>query len=233
MLRGPFCARPGRVAELSVKPAPQLSPELVRMQEWPLVSQVELRALPASVRSARLLTRSILHGWRLENLADTAQLLVSEIVTNAVRASTAAGQPSQVALLRFWLTSDSRSVLIRVWDGNNHAPVRKNLGPEAEAGRGIPLIETISAQWGWYATDGEGGKIVWAVCSELAHQLAGRRRSHGGGRKMAGQERQRRRFLQGEERAVVAAVGEAHDRRLAAGAPRQRAGEGPDPRVEA
>ena len=57
------------------------------MQEWPLRSHVELRALPASVRSARLHARNILHEWRMGGLADTAELLVSEMITNAVRAS--------------------------------------------------------------------------------------------------------------------------------------------------
>jgi hypothetical protein len=142
------------------------------MQEWPLFSQVELRALPASARSARLHTTSILRQWRLGGLADTAELLVSEIVTNAVRASTpvvrqrrGTGQAPRAQLLRLRLTSDSRSVLIQVWDSDHHGPVRKDAGPDAEAGRGLLLIEALSAQWGWYAPDGPGGKIVWAVCA--------------------------------------------------------------------
>jgi hypothetical protein len=142
------------------------------MQEWPLRSHVELRALPASARSARLHTKSILHRWRLGCLADTAELLVSEIITNAVRASTPiepqqreTGQAPRAQLLRFWLTSDSGSVLIQVWDSDHHHPVHKDVGPDAEAGRGLLLIETLSTQWGWYAPDGQGGKIVWAVCA--------------------------------------------------------------------
>jgi len=173
-LRGSSSARSSRVAKFSAEPAPALQPgqELVRMQEWPLLSHVELQALPASVRSARLHTKSILHGWRLGALADTAELLVSEIITNAVRASTPGvhqqretGQAPCAQLLRFWLTSDSRSVLIQVWDGDHHRPVRKDVGPDAEAGRGVLLIETLSTQWGWYRPDGQGGKIVWAVCA--------------------------------------------------------------------
>jgi anti-sigma regulatory factor (Ser/Thr protein kinase) len=142
------------------------------MQQWPLLSHVELRALPASARAARLHTTSILHRWRLEDLAETAELLVSEIVTNAVRASTRivhqqreTGQAPRAQPLRFWLTSDRHSVLIQVWDGDHHRPVLKDPGPDAEAGRGLLLIETLSAQWGWYAPDEQGGKIVWAVCA--------------------------------------------------------------------
>ena len=142
------------------------------MQQWPLLSHVELRALPASARSARLQTKSILDRWRLGGLAETAELLVSEIVTNAVRASTPivhqrreTGQAPRAQLLRLWLTSDERSVLIQVWDSDHHRPVRKDPGPDAEAGRGLVLIETLSTQWGWYTPDEQGGKIVWAVCA--------------------------------------------------------------------
>jgi hypothetical protein len=142
------------------------------MQQWPLLSHIELRALPASPRSARLVTKSVLHGWCLGGLAETAELLVSEIVTNAVRASTPSGhrQPetgraARPPLLRLWLTSDGRGVLIQVWDSDHHRPVLKRPGPDAEAGRGLLLIETLSTQWGWYALEELGGKIVWAVCA--------------------------------------------------------------------
>jgi hypothetical protein len=171
-LRGSAFARSTRVAEFSIEPALQPSKELVGMQEWPLLSHVELLARPASARSARLHTTNILHGWRLAGLADTAELLVSEIITNAVRASAPAvhqqretGQAADAQLLRFWLTSDRHSVLIQVWDSDHHRPVRKDAGPDAEGGRGLLLIETLSTQWGWYATNGPGGKIVWAVCA--------------------------------------------------------------------
>jgi len=173
-LRGSSSARSRRIAKFAAEPARQPGQELLRMQEWPLLSHVELRALPGSVRSARLHTTSILHRWGLGGLADTAELLVSEIITNAVRASTPivrqqreTEQAPGAQLLRFWLTSDQRSVLIQVWDSNHHGPVRKYVGSDAEAGRGLLLIETLSAQWGWYAPDGQGGKIVWAVCAYL------------------------------------------------------------------
>jgi anti-sigma regulatory factor (Ser/Thr protein kinase) len=142
------------------------------MQQWPQLCHVELRALPASARFARLHTKSILHRWGLGGLAETAELLVSEIVTNAVRASTPivhqqreTGQAPPAQLLRFWLTSDQHSVLIQVWDSDHHRPVLKHPGPDAEAGRGLLLIETLSTQWGWYTPDEQGGKIVWAVCA--------------------------------------------------------------------
>jgi hypothetical protein len=106
------------------------------------------------------------------------ELLVSETITNAVRASANIGnrpagtgqaeasQSPRAPWIRFWLTSDRHSVLIQVWDGNRHHPIPQNAGPDAEAGRGLLLVETLSAEWGCYEPGGQGGKIVWAVCAQ-------------------------------------------------------------------
>jgi len=142
------------------------------MQEWPLRSYLELRARPASVRSARLHARTILAEWHLAAFADTVELLVSEITTNAVRASASSvrrppgkGTAARALPVRFWLTSDRRNVLIQVWDGDHRQPLPQNPGPDAECGRGLLLVETLSTQWGCYTPDGQDGKIVWALCA--------------------------------------------------------------------
>jgi anti-sigma regulatory factor (Ser/Thr protein kinase) len=128
------------------------------------------------VRSARLQARKALREWCLEGFADTVELLVSEITTNAVRVSaTIADLPGTTGLarraprVRLWLTSNRESVLIRVWDGGCCQPVARQDGRlDSEAGRGLLLVETLSAQWGCYAPEGPaglGGKIVWALCT--------------------------------------------------------------------
>ena len=172
-LSGPPAASSRRVARRSAEPALQPHPELACTHEWPLRSYRELRALPASVRSARLHARRVLREWRLEAFAETVELLVSELTTNAVRASAMiagplrqAGQARRAARVRFWLTSDRHSVLIQVWDVDHHHPVRQDVGPDAEAGRGLLLIEALSTQWGFYVPDGRDGKIVWALCAQ-------------------------------------------------------------------
>jgi Histidine kinase-like ATPase domain len=144
------------------------------MQEWPLRSYLELRAVPTSARSARQHARNVLREWQLDDLADTVELLVSEIVTNAVRASAQmarqqqeSGQPPHVPWLRFWLISDRHNVLIQVWDDDHRHPVTRHAGHDAEAGRGLLLIEALSARWGCFAPDDQEGKIVWAVCARL------------------------------------------------------------------
>jgi histidine kinase-like protein len=171
-LYGLAAAYSSRVAGISSEPGLQADQELVRMQEWPLRSYLELPALPASVRPARLYAKNILYLWRTAALADTVELLVSEIITNAVRTSTRiahqqreTGQEPRALRMRFWLTSDGHSVLIQVWDSDHHRPIRQNVGPDAEAGRGLLLVETLSTRWGCYVPDGEAGKVIWAVCA--------------------------------------------------------------------
>jgi hypothetical protein len=139
-------------------------------RDWPLCSYLELPALPVSARSARLHARNILRAWDLEALFDTVELLVSELVTNAVRAAALiAPQPGEAGpvpsapQIRFWLTSNRASVVIQVWDGDRHHPVCQDEGLEAEAGRGLLLVETLSAQWGCCASDRQAGKVVWAL----------------------------------------------------------------------
>jgi hypothetical protein len=123
------------------------------------------------VCSARLHAKDILREWRLDTLADTVELLVSEIVTNAVRASASIalqrknGRPPPAPRVRFWLTSDRCSVLIQVWDGAAPHAVRQEAGLDDETGRGLFLVDALSAQWGCRWPDGQGGKIVWAVCA--------------------------------------------------------------------
>ncbi len=144
--------------------------ELARATEWPLWTYLELRALPVSARSARLHVRSILREWRIDALTDTVELLVSELITNAVRASSfIATQPEKsgpVPRIRFWLTSDRESVLIQVWDSDHRRPVQQDEELDAEAGRGLLLVDTLSARWGCCAPDGQAGKIVWALCAQ-------------------------------------------------------------------
>jgi Histidine kinase-like ATPase domain len=146
--------------------------ELMSTRKWPLRSYLEVRALPAAVRFARLHAKNVLHEWEMAALADTVELLVSEIITNAVHVSASrtrqqgeAGNAAGAQPIRFWLTSDRCRVMIQVWDGDHHQPIPQDAGLDAETGRGLLLVETLSAQWGCYAPDRQGGKIVWAMCA--------------------------------------------------------------------
>jgi anti-sigma regulatory factor (Ser/Thr protein kinase) len=141
--------------------------------DWPLRSYLELGILPGAVPCARLHARHVLWEWGISELVEQVELLVSELVTNAVRASQLTDDASSI---RIWLRSDKNLVLILVWDGNPRPPVRIDVTDDAESGRGLLLVEVISDFWNWYRPEGINGKIVWAQVSgkapdEMPHRL--------------------------------------------------------------
>jgi anti-sigma regulatory factor (Ser/Thr protein kinase) len=128
---------------------------------WPLQSFLELGALPSAVPCARLHTRQLLWEWGLHTaLGDSAELVVSEIVTNAIQIAQAEMDSAPV---RLWLLADRARLLILVWDASPLPPVRVSSSGDAETGRGLLLVETISARWGWHFLPDKGGKVVWAL----------------------------------------------------------------------
>jgi anti-sigma regulatory factor (Ser/Thr protein kinase) len=129
-------------------------------RDWPLGDFIELGALASSVPCARYHARQILWEWRLARLSDSVELVVDELVTNAVAASRVLDWPFPV---RMWLLSDRVNVLVLVWDANPEPPVRIDPANDAEGGRGLLLVEAISARWDWYAAPGTGGKLVHAL----------------------------------------------------------------------
>lgn len=111
--------------------------------------------------------------WGLRELADPTELVVSELVTNGIRASRglvgsrfggrwSAGRPP----VRLWLQSDYRTVLVQVWDGNNRMPARQEPDPESEVGRGLCLVEAVSEDWGAFHPPHASGKVVWALVAK-------------------------------------------------------------------
>jgi anti-sigma regulatory factor (Ser/Thr protein kinase) len=125
---------------------------------WPLLSFLELAALPGAVPCARLHTRQLLREWQLTGLGDSAELLVSEIVTNAVQITQAEARTTPV---RLWLLADRTRLLILVWDASPLPPARVNTSEDAENGRGLLLVEALAAQWGW--SPEPGGKLCWCL----------------------------------------------------------------------
>jgi anti-sigma regulatory factor (Ser/Thr protein kinase) len=133
-------------------------------RRWPLQSFLELGAFPGAVPCARLHARQMLWEWWLTGLSDIAELLISELVTNAVQISRADGQTTPV---RLWVLADRTRVLILVWDSSPLHPVRMRTSEDDENGRGLLLVETLSTRWDWYFPPQQnGGKVVWAPVLE-------------------------------------------------------------------
>ncbi|MGX4687930.1 SpoIIE family protein phosphatase [Streptomyces sp. JNUCC 63] len=109
--------------------------------------------VPEAVRHARRFTRRTLRSWGVTEDADAALLVVSELVTNALVHT--GGQ------VRLDLTLVDRRLRIAVADGSPRTPVKPaGIGWEATGGRGILLVEAVSAAWG--ALPVSGGKQVWS-----------------------------------------------------------------------
>jgi anti-sigma regulatory factor (Ser/Thr protein kinase) len=128
--------------------------------EWPLRSFLELGALPSAVPCARLHARLLMREWGRPELAENVEILVSELVTNAVHATRSLKLTCPV---RLWLLSEKARVLVLVHDAGPRSPVRVDASGEAETGRGLLLVEALSATWDWYFTRETGGKVVWAL----------------------------------------------------------------------
>lgn len=102
---------------------------------------------------ARLHVRACLGAWQLQHLADVLELVASELVTNAV-------QHSGGRDVMMWLTQTEASVTVHVSDSNPAPPVRREAEDLDETGRGLAIVEAVSARTGCYPF--RSGKIVYA-----------------------------------------------------------------------
>jgi anti-sigma regulatory factor (Ser/Thr protein kinase)/PAS domain-containing protein len=127
------------------------------MATHPLRETWTVWRVPEAARHARRFTRRTLRVWGVpEDAMDTALLVVSELVTNALVHT--GGQ------VRLDLTLIGRRLRVSVADTSPRTPVKPtNIGWEATGGRGILLVEAVSAVWG--SVPVSGGKQVW---SEIA-----------------------------------------------------------------
>lgn len=120
-----------------------------------------LPAEPLSARRARSFVTGALEQLGIDEVADTATLLVSELVTNAMLH--AGGE----LLVRVSDASDPGAVRVEVGDGSSRAPRRQSYGPEAVTGRGMVLVDALADSWGCEV--GPDGKVVWF---ELSNPVA-------------------------------------------------------------
>ncbi|MGA5701922.1 SpoIIE family protein phosphatase [Peterkaempfera bronchialis] len=109
-----------------------------------------LRLDSTEVARARALVRDQLAAWRLDGLSDTAQLLVSELVTNALRV---ARDSVQLQLIQV------DKLLVEVSDDDHNLPSLEPSGHLDEDGRGLSLVSQLSSRWG--TARKAVGKVVW------------------------------------------------------------------------
>jgi hypothetical protein len=123
---------------------------------------------PSAPRRARRHTVEYARRWGLDAVVEPAELLVSELMTNAFEASRscAAHRRQNPALaaapLQLRLAVEHGRLRIEVRDHNPRPPVPDDPQPYEERGRGLLLVETFSHRWGYHRLP-NGGKAVWCV----------------------------------------------------------------------
>ncbi|WP_109000858.1 SpoIIE family protein phosphatase [Streptomyces rishiriensis] len=116
-----------------------------RVADW------ELPAEPAAVAEARKTASRRLAEWGLPELSFTTELVVSELVTNAIRYATG---PIRLRLIR------ERTLICEVFDGGATSPHLRHPRATDEGGRGLLLVSQLSRRWGTRFVP--EGKVIWA-----------------------------------------------------------------------
>ena len=140
--------------------------------------ELELAALPSAVSLTRRFIEAHLRKWQLEEMTDTAALVASELVTNAIKATGITETPADYARLHdvklarviTQLRLSATSLSIDTWDGDPHPPVPARPGDLDEDGRGLMLVTALTAAWGHYPS--ASGKVVWAEITIPRHLMA-------------------------------------------------------------
>jgi anti-sigma regulatory factor (Ser/Thr protein kinase) len=114
------------------------------------VATWDLPADPAVVTSAREQALTRLSDWGLDEAAFTTELVISELVTNAIRH---ARSPIQLRLIR------DRTLICEVSDGSSTAPHPRRAREFDEGGRGLLLVSQLTERWGSRQTP--HGKTIW------------------------------------------------------------------------
>jgi serine phosphatase RsbU (regulator of sigma subunit)/anti-sigma regulatory factor (Ser/Thr protein kinase) len=105
---------------------------------------------PSAAREARTLVAEPLDKWDLAGMVDTTQLLVSELVTNAIRY---AEGPVTLRLIK------EGALVCEVFDSSPALPKLLHAAKDDETGRGLQIVSKLSGRWGARRTN--GGKVVW------------------------------------------------------------------------
>ncbi len=133
-------------------------------QAGPRLIAFAVPGIPESVPVARLRVRAALGFHGLGQYADDAAIITSELVTNAVQH--AAGNDTETIEVILTAAGSPAAVTVAVSDSSPEGPVKRDTPAGGEQGRGLQIVEALSAHWGWCHED--GGKAVFAVLAQEA-----------------------------------------------------------------
>jgi hypothetical protein len=128
------------------------------------VASCTVRPLPESLDDVRSFVRRTARDWSVDGISDDLTLVVSELVTNALRHGLGAG--ARAAGVGVALYGTASRVMCAVSDPSDEVPVRVTPDHTHDSGRGLQIVEALSMYWGWTPLERDGdtaGKSVWAV----------------------------------------------------------------------
>jgi anti-sigma regulatory factor (Ser/Thr protein kinase) len=107
----------------------------------------------------RTWARVIVSGWNLARVADDAELILSELVTNCIVHTSG-------PTVRIWLRSDRDRLVIMAGDPCPDLPVLRTGATDSDElfGRGLVIVDALAARWGAYRV--ATGKVVWAMLAQ-------------------------------------------------------------------
>jgi anti-sigma regulatory factor (Ser/Thr protein kinase) len=114
--------------------------------------RIGLAAGPAAASEARSQVRAAIDDWEVPIDAEVAVLLTSELVTNAI-------QHQAGATIMLAITCVCDQLRVAVYDTSHSLPMPVDAPADAETGRGLMLVASLSNEWGFSRTD--GGKMVY------------------------------------------------------------------------
>jgi len=110
------------------------------------------------VAVARRFVSDALRRWDAAGQRETAVLLVSELVSNAV-----VHAHTEIALT---LRYDRGLITVGVRDGSDQLPARSDVPPAATSGRGLQMVDALAVDWGVLRVP-EGGKVIWFALGSM------------------------------------------------------------------
>lgn len=140
---------------------------------WPYQTVLVFGPYDSTVPTARTRTRVVLAEWGLAHVSTVAELVLSELLTNALQATWRFGMHTPVSVR---LLADRSWLVVEVWDGVQTAPVLREPDIASELdyvgeldydqsdghGNGLLIVATMSHRWGFFRRP-EGGKVVYAI----------------------------------------------------------------------
>lgn len=130
----------------------------------PRRAYLELEPRASAVPRGRRYVRDTLTQWGLSEARDDAELIICELLTNAISASAALPFRASIGLL---VAACPGRLIALVWDASPRPPVLSDPDDNALTGRGLAIVDALSTRWGWVPD--ERGKIVWATLDLGCH----------------------------------------------------------------